>query len=157
MERLLKFVAMLTLLVACAFPPTSIAADCFAYWPGAEYETGIPSVEQVLGHKSGDRITRPHDVIRYFDALREATPDRVVVKEYARSWVGRPLIYVAISSTEEEGRNSGPRTYIIPVQVDQSGARKLASLLAAQGVEVKEAHDDFDACGKTYSKGSFVG
>lgn len=103
-ERLLNFVAVLPLLVASASCPVSFTAEPFAYWPDAEYDARIPTVEQVVGHKSGHRITWPHDVIRYFNALRDAAPDRVVIKEYARSWERRPLIYVAISSRDNIAR-----------------------------------------------------
>ena len=42
------------------------------YWPGANYDPSIPTIENVLGHESGERITWHSEAIRYFDALAAA-------------------------------------------------------------------------------------
>lgn len=76
----------------------------FEFWPGAQYDEAIPTLESVAGHKNGERITKPEDVIAYFEALQEAAPDRIRVWEYAKSWEGRPLIYAAIASPENIAR-----------------------------------------------------
>ncbi|MGI9204858.1 MAG: M14 family metallopeptidase [Woeseiaceae bacterium] len=80
------------------------AQDGFEYWPNANYDPSIPSVEDVLGYRSGERITWHRDAIRYFEALEEAAPDRVSVSRYAESWEGRELIYVVLSSPENMAR-----------------------------------------------------
>lgn len=72
----------------------------FEFWPNAEYDTSIPSIEEVLGYAPGEKITWHRDAVKYFEALAEAAPNRVVIHEYARSWQNRELIYVAISSAE---------------------------------------------------------
>lgn len=72
----------------------------FEFWPNAEYDPSIPSIEDVLGYSPGEKITWHRDAIKYFEALAEAVPDRVVIQEYARSWQNRELIYVAISTAE---------------------------------------------------------
>jgi hypothetical protein len=74
------------------------------YWPGANYDPSIPTVEEILGHESGERITWHGEAIRYFEALAAAAPKRVAVFEYARSWEGRELIYVVITSPENMAR-----------------------------------------------------
>lgn len=78
----------------------AIAQGDFVYWPAPDYDPDIPSIEDVLGYTPGDRITWHKDAIRYFEALAAAAPDRVQITEYARSWQGRELIYVVISSSE---------------------------------------------------------
>ena len=40
-----------------------------------------PELLAVVGHDSGERITRSADVRRYFEALRTANPDRMVMGE----------------------------------------------------------------------------
>ncbi|WP_439102852.1 M14 family zinc carboxypeptidase, partial [Congregibacter sp.] len=70
------------------------------HWPADDYDPAIPTIESVLGYESGERITWSHDVRRYFDALAMAAPKRVRIKEYGRSWEGRQLFYVVISSPE---------------------------------------------------------
>ena len=46
----------------------------FEWWPGASYDPDIPTLEQVAGHALMEEITRPADVIRYMQALAEASP-----------------------------------------------------------------------------------
>ncbi len=70
----------------------------FEFWPGAKYDPAIPTLESVIGHRNGERITRPEDAVRYLGALRRAAPLRMRLFEYARSWEGRPLVYAVIGS-----------------------------------------------------------
>lgn len=63
-----------------------------------------PTQEAVLGHASGDRITRPAEVRRYFEALRAANPDRMAIGDYATSWEGRPLFWAAVGSPRNIAR-----------------------------------------------------
>ncbi len=69
-------------------------------WPGSNYQSNIPTFKQVLGYKAGERITNHADMIRYFDALAKAAPNRIKVFEYGRTWQGRQLIYAAIGLPE---------------------------------------------------------
>jgi hypothetical protein len=80
------------------------AQSNFEYWPDANYDPAVPTIESVVGHAPGDRITWAADAIRYFDALAAALPDQVVVIRYAKSWEGRELIVLAISSPENISR-----------------------------------------------------
>ncbi len=70
----------------------------FEYWPGADYDSSVPTAEAVLGHAIGEDIALSADVRRYFDALAAALPDRVRVVDYGRSWEGRPLWYAVVGS-----------------------------------------------------------
>ncbi|KPF82918.1 zinc carboxypeptidase [Brevundimonas sp. AAP58] len=65
---------------------------------GASFDPGVPTVRAVLGYDSGDVVTRPADVRRYFDALAAHAPDRVVIGEYGRTHEGRPLWWAAIGT-----------------------------------------------------------
>ena len=97
-QPLLVLIASLSSTVLLALPV--LAQDDFVYWPDANYDPAIPTVEEVLGYKAGDRITWHGDAIRYFEALAAAAPDRMLITEYARSWEKRQLIYATISSAE---------------------------------------------------------
>lgn len=57
-----------------------------------------PTQEAVLGHAPGTRITRPAEVRRYFEALRAAAPERMVMGDYGTTWEGRPLFWAAVGS-----------------------------------------------------------
>src|SRR5688572_1958332 len=68
--------------------------------PGARYDPKVPTIERVLGHDYGEKITTPEEIPVYFRALNEAAPDRTRLTEYARSWEGRPLWLFVIASAE---------------------------------------------------------
>ena len=88
---------LLLIAFACIALPAQAAKEM---WPGVKYDPNIPTVKTVLGYDSGERITEHSDMLRYFDALQAAAPDRIKVMEYARSWEGRQLIYVAVGNAE---------------------------------------------------------
>jgi len=96
MRSLLSFAAAL-------FIVTANAQD-FEYWPNADYDPSVPTIESVLGHAPGERITWHAEAVRYFEALASSDPDRVSVHRYATSWEGRDLIYVVIASPENMAR-----------------------------------------------------
>lgn len=66
--------------------------------PGATYDPAIPTVSSVLGYDSGERITRPADVRRYFEALKAQSPDRMAIGEYGQTHEGRPLFWAAVGT-----------------------------------------------------------
>jgi Zinc carboxypeptidase len=91
-------------LAAALFATGANAQTDFEFWPGADYDPTVPTIEQVTGHAPGERVTWHADVMRYFDALAAAQPDRVSVHRYAQTWEGRDLIYVVISSPDNMAR-----------------------------------------------------
>ncbi len=78
----------------------AVSAQKFEFWPGAQYDPGIPTVEKALGFEPGTRHATPEEIVRYFEALAAAAPSRIKVFEYGRTWEGRRLIYAAISSED---------------------------------------------------------
>ena len=74
------------------------AQSKFEMWPGASYDPAIPTMQKVLGYAPGERVAPPSDIVRYFEALAAAAPNRIKVAEYAQSWEKRKLIYAAIGS-----------------------------------------------------------
>lgn len=90
-------------LAAALFATSANAQDEF-FWPGADYDPAVPTIEQVTGHAPGERVTWHADVMRYFDTLASTYPDRVSVHRYAKTWEGRDLVYVVISSASNMAR-----------------------------------------------------
>jgi hypothetical protein len=86
------------------FSAQANAQDDFVFWPNADYDPAIPSFEDVLGYKPGERITWHANAIRYFEALAEAAPGRISITQYATSWEGRQLIYAVVTSAENMTR-----------------------------------------------------
>ena len=107
----------------------AMAQDNFVFWPNANYDPAIPTVEDVLGYPSGNRITWHRDAIRYFEALEEASPDRVSVLRYAQSWEGRDLIYVVVTSAENMARiddvKEGMQRLVDPRQTTRAEAEEI--------------------------------
>jgi hypothetical protein len=66
--------------------------------PAAHYDPRIPTLKQVTGHAFGEEITPPEQITIYLKALASAAPERTRLVEYAKSWEGRPLHFMAIGS-----------------------------------------------------------
>ncbi len=64
----------------------------------------VPTLEQVVGHRSGAQISSPEQAVAYLRALAEAEPERMRLIEYARTWEGRPLVYAVISNPANMAR-----------------------------------------------------
>lgn len=66
--------------------------------PGVRYDARIPTLQQVVGHEVGDEVSSPEEIVAYLRALAAAAPERARLFEYARSWEGRPLVYLALGA-----------------------------------------------------------
>ena len=65
-----------SLLVVLTFSLTTYA-QTFAFFPGAKYDPGVPTLKQVVGHDIGERITLHHEMEQYLVALAKAVPTRL--------------------------------------------------------------------------------
>jgi hypothetical protein len=61
------------------FVPAGAEDAEFEFWPGAQYDASVPSMQDVLGHEPGERISWHRELIRYMNALAEAVPSQVRV------------------------------------------------------------------------------
>jgi len=105
MKSILRYTAMTLVIFVSALAATHInAQDNFVFWPDADYDPAIPTFKDVLGYNPGERITWHGNVVRYFEALAKAAPERISVAQYAQSWEGRELVYVVLSSTDNMAR-----------------------------------------------------
>jgi len=99
---MLAAVALAALLQAQPLPQTPARDQPLA--PGVRYDPSVPTLEQVVGHGVRDRVTTPDQIVRYFQALHEAAPDRTRLIRYAESWEGRPLVVMVIGDPERIAR-----------------------------------------------------
>ncbi|MBK8979202.1 MAG: peptidase M14 [Planctomycetes bacterium] len=67
------------------------------------YDPAFPLPESVLGHRVGERHTRPEQVVEWFRAVG-ARSDRVVVDVHGRSVEGRPLVHAIVTAPENHAR-----------------------------------------------------
>jgi hypothetical protein len=73
--------------------------------PDAEgsYDASIPSPEQTLEFRVGDRAAFPAEIIDVLNAMADVSP-KATMFEYARTHEGRPSVYMAISSAANIAR-----------------------------------------------------
>lgn len=65
----------------------------------SSYRNDIPKPQDVLKYTIGERYSTPSEVLQYVEAVDRAS-DRVVVKEYGRTYENRPLVHAYISTPE---------------------------------------------------------
>ena len=95
---------LLVLLAALAavFPARGIELDY--YLPaGIEYDPAVPTPESFFGFQVGERHLRHDQLVGYLEAVAGLSA-RVAVEEYARTYEGRPLLLLTISTAENVRR-----------------------------------------------------
>ena len=105
MKPMSRALALLTLTAAVAaaapaeLPPTQTPELDYdqPFFPGTEYDASIPTPQSVLGFRPGDRAAFPREIETYLERLAAASP-RAELREYARSYEGRALYCLVISS-----------------------------------------------------------
>jgi len=127
-----KKLLLLSLLAVLA---GSLAAQArFEFWPGATYDPRIPTYRQALGYEAGERITWHAGILKYLEALA-ASSRQIKVFEYAKSWEGRKLVYVAVGSEANIKRleeiRAGMQRLADPRRTSDAEARKLINSLPA--------------------------
>lgn len=92
---------IITIMLFC-FTAHSYAKK-FDFYPNADYNSSIPTLEQVVGHSWGEKITSHGEVERYIKALAEASPN-VKLIEYGKTWEARALYYLVVASEKNMAR-----------------------------------------------------
>ncbi len=79
---------------------TALADEAIDGWIAeADYDPAIPTYTASLGYAPGEALTTHREMQRYIRTL-EAASDRVIMRTYGRSYQGRDLVTVVISSPE---------------------------------------------------------
>ena len=132
MTRIMAFLGCLFLTASVFAAPDKPSEPM---WPGVNYQQNIPTVKQVLGYDMGQRISNHRDMLRYFEALKKAAPDRIEIVEYARSWQDRALIYAVVASPENLAKlaeyEQGIQALSDPRQTDKGTADNIIRTLPA--------------------------
>ncbi|MBI4617657.1 MAG: hypothetical protein HY720_28860 [Planctomycetes bacterium] len=84
------------LLVSAATAQEVPPADPFGEVP---FDPSVPAPGAVLGHELGDRFSLHHEVLGYLEEL-DAASDRTILLDYGRTYEGRRLVLVVLSSPE---------------------------------------------------------
>lgn len=128
-----RLIVAVMLITALAWP--SAAQEKFEYWPGANYDSRIPTFQQVLGYAPGERITSHAGLMKYMESLSGAAPDQMKIFEYAKSWEGRKLVYAAVGSEANLKKlnqvREGMQRLADPRRTGEAEARQLIAELPA--------------------------
>ena len=92
------------------------------------YDPAVPTPAAVLGYELGDRFTPHHLIVRYAEAVAQASP-RVMLDTVARTFEGRELLEIRVSSEANMQRLDEIR----------AGATRLADPRGASTPELEEA------------------
>lgn len=97
---------------------------------GSDYDPAIPTQEQLLGFQSGVRVATPAELVKAFEAWDKAS-DRAQLFEHARSYEGRPLHHLVISSPKNMAK----------LDAIKAGMQKLADARGTSAAERKQLVD----------------
>jgi len=79
------------------------AAAQHALGDGGSYDPAVPTPRQLLGYELGERFTPHHMIVRYVERLAAASP-RVHVDTLGRTFEGREVLLVAVTSEANQRR-----------------------------------------------------
>ena len=82
--------------------PVDVLPDRFAFDADLPYDDAIPTPESVLGYEIGTHFTLYADVVRYLQAVADAS-DRVTMQSYGETYEGRTLYYLVFTSPANHG------------------------------------------------------
>ena len=95
------------ILILCLFFLTfttrTLPAQPLPFTEGINYDPSIPTIAQVLGYQSGEKVTPPADLVRYLRAL-EGASKRIKVVTIGKTWEGRELVFAFIGSEANVAR-----------------------------------------------------
>ena len=147
-----RLILGLTALLAAAggaAQPAPTALPGLAYdlpfFPATTYDPAIPTVEELLGFRPGDRAALPAEVGTCLAAWAAASP-RAELVEYARSHEDRPLSYMIVSSPANLARRDEIRAGLArladPRGLERAAADRLVETLPATAWLAYSIHGD---------------
>ena len=102
MRRLALFLAALASTAASGQPAVPLAID-YAVDGTEAYDPSVPTPDAVLGYTIGERHTRPDEVVRYLEAVAQASP-RVTMGTHGTTYEGRPLVHAIVTTPGNHDR-----------------------------------------------------
>ncbi|MCG8606734.1 M14 family metallopeptidase, partial [bacterium] len=104
----------------------------FDFYPKAQYNPQIPTLEQIVGHAWGEKITSHGEMEKYIQALAAASPN-IILQEHGKTWEGRTLYHMIVASEPNLARldeiKSGLQKLADPRTIRDSEAEELIESL----------------------------
>jgi len=129
--------------------PTPVPLEGMEYdapfFPGAQHDPDIPTIETLLGFPVGSRAARHAEIMTCFEAWADRS-DRAALVPYAASHEGRTLFYLVLTSPRNHARldeiKAGLEKLADPRGVASGEANRLASNLPAVAWMAYSIHGD---------------
>ncbi|MDZ7716457.1 MAG: M14 family metallopeptidase [Balneolaceae bacterium] len=88
--------------VTMAQNPEAAVADMDYYLPdNVTFDSSIPTPQEVIDMHPGEWHVRHDQLVKYMYAVAEAS-DRISIKEYARTYENRPMLYLTVTSPSNQ-------------------------------------------------------
>ncbi|MFD2565779.1 M14 family metallopeptidase [Pseudotenacibaculum haliotis] len=92
------------LLLMLSFSVSAQKVDLRYYIPGDErYNTNIPTPKEIIGHEVGEWHVTHDKLVEYMKALA-ASSDRITLEDRGKTFEGRPLLLLTITSPQNHAR-----------------------------------------------------
>ena len=85
--------------IICLIFPLTVFSQYDNMYPDGKYDDKIPKPEEIIGHQLGKIHTFHWEMESYIKAVEKST-DKVQIKEYGKTYEGRSLYYLIISTPE---------------------------------------------------------
>ncbi|MFC1563905.1 M14 family zinc carboxypeptidase [candidate division KSB1 bacterium] len=93
-----KFFALLMIVITFS-SFQEVYAQSWEFFPGGTYNSGITKPQEYFGYDLGDRFTYHYQILSYLRLLAQES-DRIEFHTYGKTYEGRELMYLVISSPE---------------------------------------------------------
>ena len=101
--RPLALALLLALASSVAAQPAVPLAIDYRVGGTTAYDDAVPTTQETLGFVIGERHTRPEEVVRYVEAVAEASP-RVTMSVHGQTYEGRRLVHAVVTSPANHAR-----------------------------------------------------
>ena len=99
----IKKIFLIFVLILSFIFSSSVFAQDEDIFPGGKYDKSIPTPLEIMGHRFGELHTFHWEMENFIHAVDKAS-DRVEVRSYGKTYEGRKLYYIIISSPENMSR-----------------------------------------------------
>ena len=137
MTRLAVLPALVLLAAAASAQPQVPLTAEYAVEGTTRYNASAPTPQEVLGYTIGERHTRPEEVVRYLQAVAEASP-RVTMGTHGTTYEGRRLVHAIVTSPANHARLDAIRE--ANVQLSEAPESIADDALAAMPVVVYQGY-----------------
>lgn len=130
-----RFALVLTLILGSLLGASPVHAqdqllpEAFEYAPEIPRDPAVPSPEAFLGRETGESYTLHADVVRYIHAVAEAS-DRVTIEEYGRTYEGRALHVLTVTSPANHARLDDIRAANLELADKDTSPTRAAEIVA---------------------------